>query len=605
MAHQDKHELDPLLINLKQSLRRADDRAFEQMMLSPKTLEELTPTSMLKMMHQLQVHQVELEMQNDELRRTQLQLDAARSRYFDLYDLAPVGYCTVSEQGVILEANLMAARLLGWDRRALAKQPLSRFILKEDQDLYYLHRKTLLELAEPQSCELRMLNSDGTSFWTLLASTFDKDVDGVPLLRMVMSDISERKKAAAERALIEELLRQKNHDLEHATAAAEKANLAKSDFLSSMSHELRTPLNAILGFAQLIECSIPPPTPPQKRRVDQILQAGWYLLELINEILDLALIESGKLSLSMQAVSLAEALLDCRTMIEPQAEKRGIQLYFPQVETQCYVNADRTRLKQVIINLLSNAIKYNKPNGTVIVTCIKQSPQRLRICVEDSGEGLASDKIDQLFQLFNRLGQETSDEEGTGIGLVMTKRLSELMGGEIGVESIVGQGSKFWIDINLTDEAQNPLLTDQCLPDAEDEFNKDFPQRTLLYIEDNPVNLMLMVDLIARRSDLRLLTATDAITGIQLAREAQPNIILMDMDLSGINGIEALKMLAQDLRTAYIPIIAVSANAIPCNITKGLEAGFFRYLTKPININTFMGAINVALAFEATKKLDS
>ncbi len=214
-----------------------------------------------------------------------------------------------------------------------------------------------------------------------------------------------------------------------------------------MSHELRTPLNAILGFAQLMESDSPPPTPSQKASIDQILKAGWYLLELINEILDLAIIESGKLSLSLEPVSLVEVMLECQAMIEPQAQKRGIQMTFPQFDIPWFVNADRTRVKQVLINLLSNAIKYNREQGTVEVKCAASTPERIRISVKDTGAGLPPEKLAQLFQPFNRLGQEGSAEEGTGIGLVVSKRLVELMGGVIGVESTVGVGSVFWIEL--------------------------------------------------------------------------------------------------------------------------------------------------------------
>ena len=235
---------------------------------------------------------------------------------------------------------------------------------------------------------------------------------------------------------------------------AEKANLAKSEFLSSMSHELRSPLNAILGFAQLMETGSPLPTPAQKASIDQILKAGWYLLELINEILDLALIESGKLSLSLEPMSLVDVMLECQAMIEPQAQKSGIRMSFPQFEIPYFVHADRTRVKQVLINLLSNAIKYNRAQGTVEVTCSASTAERIRISVQDTGEGLSPEKLAQLFQPFNRLGQEASAEEGTGIGLVVSKRLVELMGGEIGVESTVGVGSVFWIELNLAAEPQ-------------------------------------------------------------------------------------------------------------------------------------------------------
>jgi signal transduction histidine kinase len=248
-------------------------------------------------------------------------------------------------------------------------------------------------------------------------------------------------------------------ELNEAIAVAEKANLAKSEFLSSMSHELRTPLNAILGFAQLIESGSPAPTTSQKRSVEQILKAGWYLLELINEILDLALIESGKLPLSLGPISLTEVMRECQIMIGPQAQKRGIRLIFPQVEVPYFVEADATRVKQVFINLLSNAIKYNKAGGTVVVACTPSIPGRIRIRVTDTGEGLTPEKMAQLFQPFNRLGKETGVEEGTGIGLVVSKQLVESMGGVMGVESTVGKGSVFWVDLNVTAEPRTAVGT--------------------------------------------------------------------------------------------------------------------------------------------------
>jgi PAS domain S-box-containing protein len=390
-------------------------------------------------------------------------------------------------------------------------------------------------------------------------------------------------------------------ELNKAMAVAEKANLAKSDFLSSMSHELRTPLSAILGFAQLMESGSPSPTTSQKRSIDQILQAGWYLLELINEILDLALIESGKLSLSVEPISLAEVMHECQDMIEPQAQKRGISVVFPQFDIRFFVQADRTRVKQVFINLLSNAIKYNRAGGTVVVDHITSSPGRIRICVKDSGEGLSADKLAQLFQPFNRLGQEANGEEGTGIGLVTTKRLIELMGGTIGAESTVGTGSVFWIELNLTAERQAARGTALSAVAAHAQVQTGAQLRTLLYVEDNPANLMLVEDLIARRPDIRLLTARDGNRGIEIARASRPDVILMDINLPGISGLKALRILAEDPTTAHIPVLALSANAIPRDIQKGLEAGFFRYLTKPIKVNEFMATLDVALEFAKTR----
>ena len=388
--------------------------------------------------------------------------------------------------------------------------------------------------------------------------------------------------------------------LKEAMSVAEKANLAKSDFLSSMSHELRTPLSAILGFAQLMESGTPQPTPTQKRSIDQILQAGWYLLDLINEILDLALIESGKLSLSLEPVGLTEVMLECQTMIESQAQKRGITVTFEQLAFPYFVKADRRRVKQVLINLLSNAIKYNSVGGTVRVRCAEITAGRICISVEDTGAGLTAEKITQLFQPFNRLGQETS-EQGTGIGLVMTKRLVELMGGVIRVESVVDKGSIFSIEMNMTVERQGLVGTFGGYVHPEQSGAvADANVRTVLYVEDNPANLMLVEDLIARRADIRLLSARDGISGVEMARHALPDVILMDINLPGISGIRALSILAEDATTAHIPVIALSANAMPRDIEKGLEAGFFRYLTKPIKINEFTETLDEALAFAKT-----
>jgi signal transduction histidine kinase/ActR/RegA family two-component response regulator len=386
-------------------------------------------------------------------------------------------------------------------------------------------------------------------------------------------------------------------ELKSAVATADQANLAKSDFLSSMSHELRTPLNAILGFAQLIEGGVPAPTLPQKRSLDQIMKAGWYLLDLINEILDLAQIESGKLSLSMEPISLVDVMRESEAMIRPQAEQRGIRVVFTRFDARYRVKADRTRLKQVLINLLSNAVKYNKEGGTVTVDCTEGTPERMQIAVTDTGEGLSPAQLSQLFQPFNRLGQEARAGEGTGIGLVVCKRLVELMGGQIGVRSTEGRGSVFWIELNLTTDRQLLQSGDDGAAVATAQTYAAARPHTLLYVEDNPANLMLVEDLIARRPDIRLLSATDGSRGVEIALESRPDVILMDINLPGISGVEALRILGRHAATTRIPVIALSANAGPRDIAKGLEAGFFRYLTKPIKVVEFMNTLDEALVF--------
>ncbi len=497
---------------------------------------------------------------------------------------------TTDPRGIITDVNQQMEALTGCTRDELIGAPFKNYFT--DPDRAEAGIRQVLSGSKVNDYELTARARDGKeTVVSYNATTFhdrDRKLQGV---FAAARDVTERKR-------FEHALQENNIELERAKAAAEKANLAKSDFLSSMSHELRSPLNAILGFAQLINSDSPSPTASQAASIDQILNAGWYLLELINEILDLAQIESGKLALSREPTSLAEVMLECQAMIEPQALQRGIKMIFPHSGVLNFVDADRTRLKQVLINLLSNAIKYNQANGTVVVECAMRSPERMRISVRDTGAGLPPEMLSQLFQPFNRLGQERGREEGTGIGLVMSKRLVELMGGLIGVESTVGLGSVFWFELIATAE---PHLLETAPPAATAvaEAPHSGPLRTLLYVEDNPANLKLIEQLIARRPDIHLLSAREGKRGIELARAHQPDVILMDINLPGISGIDALHILREDPATAHIPVIALSANAMPRDIEKGLQAGFFRYLTKPIRVNEFMETLGVALEFAA------
>jgi len=498
---------------------------------------------------------------------------------------------TTDPAGIITDVNKQMEALTGCTRDELIGAPFKNYFT--DPGRAEAAIKLVLREKKLTNYELTACARDGkATVVSYNATTFydrDRKLQGV---FAAARDVTER-------IHLDQALQEQNVELKRARATAEKANLAKSDFLSSMSHELRSPLNAILGFAQLISSDSPPPTPAQTASIDQILRAGWYLLELINEILDLAQIESGRLALSLEPTSLSEVMFECQAMIEPQGHKRGIKMTFPLFDMPCFVDADRTRLKQILINLLSNAIKYNRANGTVIVDaeCNRSTPERIRVSVKDSGAGLAADMISQLFQPFNRLGQERSGEEGTGIGLVMSKRLVELMGGEIGVESKVGMGSVFWFELNAAAAPTLPAEGPEPPAHSQAEVERGAPLRTLLYVEDNPANLKLIEQLIMRRPDMRLLTATDGNLGIQLARTHQPEVILMDINLPGISGIEALRILHEDATTAHIPVVALSANAMPRDIEKGLQAGFFRYLTKPIKVGEFMQTLDTALEF--------
>ena len=499
---------------------------------------------------------------------------------------------TTDPSGIISDVNKQMETLTGCTRDELIGAPFKNYFT--DPQRAEASIKLVLSENKVTNYELTARARDGKETVVSYNATtfFDRD--------RTLQGVFAAARDVTERRILDQALQETNVALESARLVAEKANLAKSDFLSSMSHELRSPMNAILGFAQLIESGSPPPTPAQKESVDQILQAGWYLLELINEILDLALIESGRLSLSLEPVSLNDVLGDCQAMIEPQAQKSGIRVSFPRFDAPCFVAADRTRTKQVFINLLSNAIKYNRVGGTVEVLCSPGDPGRLRISVHDSGAGLSPEKLAQLFQPFNRLGQESGAEEGTGIGLVVCKRLVELMNGEIGAQSQVGVGSVFWIELNVIAPPQRTSVAADPVAATPAHSHRDAPLRTLLCVEDNPANLMLVEKLLERRPDIRLLSARDGHEGIEMARAAQPDVILMDINLPGINGVQAMKILADDAATAHIPVIALSANAMPRDVEKGMEAGFFRYLTKPMKVGEFMATLDEAFALAKT-----
>ena len=305
--------------------------------------------------------------------------------------------------------------------------------------------------------------------------------------------------------------------------------------------------------------------------------------------------------MSQEPVALDKVMLECRNMIENQAEQRDIKLHFPQFDIPLYVRADRTRLKQVLINLLSNAIKYNSKHGKTEVTCIENTPGRVRISIEDSGAGLHPDQIARLFQPFNRLGQNSGSEEGTGIGLVLSKQLVELMGGSIGVRSTVGVGSVFWFELNSVVKPHLSMEGAEATALFQVPVPKGAQLHSLLYVEDNPVNMQLVEDIISRYPDIQLLTAVNGHDGIEIARASQPSVIMMDINLPGISGLEALKILREDPTTAHIPVIAVSANALPLDIEKGLKAGLFLYITKPIKVKELMEAVSMALEFAEKK----
>ncbi len=452
----------------------------------------------------------------------------------------------------------------------------------EEPSLWLAHRDDMENHRVIRDFRYQLLNKDGETRTVALNGRPFVDNDGYFAgYRGTGTDITELVEAQA--------------SLVRAKEDADRANQAKSDFLSAMSHELRTPMNAILGFGQMLEFNPKEPlTDAQKSCVDQILKGGNHLLELINDILDLAKIEAGKVEMSLEPVSPAEVLNDCYALLSEMAADHSISLDISAVEPDSApVRADYTRLKQVLLNLISNAIKYNRKDGSISID-IKDLPDGMRqIRVHDTGMGIDEESLDGLFTAFNRLGAENTDIEGTGIGLSLCKNLVELMSGEIGAQSQPGKGSTFWINIPVAGAELENGAREELLLNKETEL--DAIEATLLYVEDNPANLSLM-ELIAQRIDgLNLISTHTAELGIELARSERPDIIILDINLPGMSGIEAAVKLREFSETRDIPVLALSAAATKSDIRKGVRAGFQRYLTKPIQITEIIQAIREAL----------
>jgi signal transduction histidine kinase/CheY-like chemotaxis protein len=374
-------------------------------------------------------------------------------------------------------------------------------------------------------------------------------------------------------------------------AEADVANRAKSEFLSRMSHELRTPLNAILGFGQLIEMRAT--TPQDRESVEQILKGGRHLLNLINEVLDISRIEAGGLSLSLEPVNVGEVIRRVVDLTRPLASPRRIALHTKGSASDRYVLADHQRLQQVLLNLVSNGIKYNREEGQVTVACRADGPGRLRISVSDTGSGIPAASQSRLFTPFDRLGVEAHGIEGTGLGLALSRRLVEAMGGLIGLESVEGQGSMFWVDLP---EARSPValpgVNRYPVPDSPTSLQRS----TVLYVEDNPSSLRLVERLLADRPTIRLIPAMQGRLALALAREHRPDVILSDLHLPDISGEEVLREIQADPQLKDTPIIILSADATPGQVTRLLAAGARAYLTKPIDVAELLSLLDATLS---------
>ena len=423
--------------------------------------------------------------------------------------------------------------------------------------------------------EFHTQRKDGSLFWELvvISPVYNEQNELIHFV-LVKEDITERKATLV--------------SLMEARETAERANQAKSDFLSSMSHELRTPMNAILGFAQMLEYDADL-NADQQDNVHEILKGGRHLLQLINEVLDLAKIESGRIDLSLEPLDLNELVESCLDLIQPLAAARNIslQLDVPPLST---VRGDRIRLKQALLNLLSNAVKYNSEGGAIALGVESATDQRLRIKVSDSGAGISPENLQEIFEPFSRLKAEHSEIEGTGIGLSITRQLVELMGGNVGLESTVGVGSTFWIEL----PSESPRIAsdaDSSLP-LSGNFVQPICDHRVLCIDDNPVNLKLVAQMIGLRSHIHLLTAHSPGLGIELALTQHPDLILLDINMPNMDGYQVLEILKSNVLLKDVPVVAITANAMPRDIERGRAAGFAEYLTKPLHLGQFLQAVD-------------
>ncbi len=498
-------------------------------------------------------------------------LQKANKKLSTILEKTSQGFYLVDNQAKIIDINPKMAKLFGRKKNEILGHSFFDFV-DDKNKIILINQIRKREKGEDSSYDMALQQPDGTNVTCLFSATRISDEKGNKIGSFAMvTDITERK-----------IFETKLH---MAKITAEKANLAKSVFLASMSHELRTPLNSILGFAQLMETKIDKnDDSPHKRYPERIIRSGEHLLKLIDEILELSKIESGAVSVSIESVDVYSAVMEAIEFVRPISMSHGIELLPEKPKKPIFINVDRIKFNQIILNLFSNAVKYNRPNGKVRIFS-EISDNKLCLNVVDTGHGIKKDKIKMLFDPFNRLGKETSSVEGTGIGLTITKKLVEMMGGVIGVESEPGIGTLFFVEFTLAEipikERKNTVQTSTL------ERISLTGEYTILYVEDNMINQQLIETILANHSNITLLKANDAARGIEMAMEQKPDLILMDIGLPDMDGFQAFEQLGKIKETRQIPVIGLSANAMPLDIKKAMDIGFADYITKPVNIGKF------------------
>jgi PAS domain S-box-containing protein len=493
-----------------------------------------------------------------------------------MLDAAPDAMIGVNSDGVIVMANAQTEVIFGYEPARLLGEPIEVLVPDDVKDAHPIHRSAYFrELrTRPMGAGLQLSGrrADGTEFPAEISLSSIQTDEG-PVSLAAIRDITDRVAAQEE--------------TREAREEADRANQAKSDFLSRVSHELRTPLNSILGFAQLLEMERLPLG--QHRSVLQILEAGGHLLDLINEILEIEKIASGRMTLSLEPVHVGQVLDEALKLVRPIADQDGVHLIDPPEEFEISVQADRQRLKQVFLNLLSNAVKFNRAGGEVRISGETTSNGSFRVTVTDTGHGIAPEMMSNLFTPFSRLGAERRGIEGTGLGLSLSKSLVETMAGSIEAESVHGEGSTFRIELPIAESAG---------VEAEERPNTALPDmgavgsKTILYIEDNLANLQLIEGILAYRPAVVVLSAMQGSIGMELARRHHPDLILLDLHLPDMSGEEVFERLKTDDATSAIPIVIVSADASGETLGRLEQAGASSFISKPLNVGHFLETID-------------
>jgi two-component system sensor histidine kinase/response regulator len=513
-------------------------------------------------------------------------LEASEQGFRQIFEEGPMGIAVVDLDQRFVKVNSSACQMMGYSAQELLQRNTLELTHPDDVSNDQNVAKSLREGASRCSFDKRYLRKDKELLWVTLTASMIRDKNGAPLHYLtMMKDISERKRV--------------EQALHAAKEEADRANHAKSEFLSRMSHELRTPLNAILGFGQLLERQNP--NPNQRSRIQHVINAGRHLLALINEVLDISRIEAGRMQLSLEPVCVAEAVQETLGLMRPLANERRVQLIADvDMDATVHVLADRQRFKQVLLNLLTNAVKYTPSSGSVTVSYAANGNEKLRIQVRDDGPGIAKEKLARLFTPFDRLGAELSNVEGTGLGLVLSQRLIHAMGGAIGVESAHGQGSTFWVELPRT---KSPLEQTRSVKTTNTKRQRraDTEKRRLLYIEDNLSNLTLIEEILEERPEIELLSAMQGQVGLDLARQHSPDLILLDLHLPDLPGWEVLSQLKTGETTSDIPVVVVSADATTSQIKRLMKAGALSYLTKPLDVTEFFRVLDDTLVTNDTK----